>query len=294
VGTCNNDVDRFACNDLADFGSGSRTSDRMRIVSMVPGPFDRGAEWNAPTLSTFKTADYPALADTPVMENNTLAFIDGECAATSESYVAMVEITSTSSGTTTGFHRDYAVTDPPPGSDYSTDYPTRSGCAGVLGPEVKVSLARVVDFYIDRTEDVPRLMMNVNPEGTFDAGSTPDDDVVVAYNIDSLQIEYGVDVGSDLATTPSDVPDQEADIWCADLTDTLCDTNSILASGLTPAQRAARVVAVRIAVVPRAETTSLDEGEINPDFTVMSSLIPGDRFRRWVFRGGVRLRNNEL
>ncbi|MEL6544864.1 MAG: prepilin-type N-terminal cleavage/methylation domain-containing protein, partial [Myxococcota bacterium] len=24
VGTCNNDVDRFACNDLADFGSGSR------------------------------------------------------------------------------------------------------------------------------------------------------------------------------------------------------------------------------------------------------------------------------
>ncbi len=294
VGKCNNtaSLDRFECNNVADFGDGTRVSDRLRIVSMRPDYFNRNASWTSPaTIRTFVQTDY-TLAQAPEMPNGALAIVNGECSNTGLEYAAMTTV-STRYSSPSHNHR-YDLTAPPAGEGY----PTVDGCdpgGANLESTVQVSVARVVDFYIDRYEEEPRLMMNVNPDGTLDGNGAPAGAQVVAYNIDSLQVAYGIDLGSDLDTVPSDIPDQQVDIWCNDITDNAdCNISTITTTPFSTAELASRILAVQIGVVPRAESQVHDADNPGPDFDVFDTTIPGDEYRRWLFRGTVRLRNNEL
>lgn len=294
VGKCNNaaSLNRFECNNVADFGDGTRNSDRLRVVSMRPDYFNRNAQWTAPgTIRTFIQSEF--LPDeAPQMPTGALAIVNGECALTSQEYAAMTTV-GTRYSSASHRHR-YDLGAPPLAESYATLDSCGIGGAN-LETTVQVSVARVVDFYIDRNEAEPRLMMNVNPDGTLDASGAPSGAQVVAYNIDSLQITYGIDLGSGWDTAPSDIPDQEVDIWCNDITDsTDCNIASVTGTAFSVEELASRIVAVQLGVVTRANSQVHSVSSPGPDFAVFDTTIPGDQYRRWLFRGTVRLRNNEL
>jgi prepilin-type N-terminal cleavage/methylation domain-containing protein len=131
---------------------------------------------------------------------------------------------------------------------------------------------REVDFYIDRTDAAhPTLMMD--PDGSGTAVAVP-----VAYDIEDLQVQYGVD------TTPGSA-DRIVEQWCDQLSLASCNTG--LADDRT---NQSRVIAVRVAVVAR--TPYVEAGYTSPGVTVFGHPSPGnDGYARWVYRSVIRLRS---
>lgn len=293
VGSCNTQLpNNFLCNNQPDVGGDSTTlSDRLRIISMVPGRFDDNTIWAGPNNPrTHDQIEFLVSEGRPPgIPDDALALIDGQCLSpVTEPVVQLVEIDS-ANGAVGGFWHDYRVVAP------NTEYPAPT--CDTFAPGFRMSMARVVDFYIDRTleEDgqvVPRLMMHVNPFSR-DVEGDPTQPEVVAYHIDSLQLEHLIDLGTDRA---DDTPDQIFDLACHSLVDA-AECNTAVASDIAfrPDELASRTIAMRIGIIPRADSPSYDPTSPDPAFgDVFDRNFPPDRFRRWVFRSTVRLRNNEI
>ncbi|MEM6731386.1 MAG: PilW family protein, partial [Myxococcota bacterium] len=239
------------------------------------------------------TTRYPTAADAIGIPNG-LALISGVC-DTTDPFSGFKEITSdTPSG---AFQHVYTVAAP---TSYVGLQDIPDGSCTNWANDFTMSQARVTDFYVvrDDTTGESNLVMNVN-QRTGD----PSTEQIVAFNIDSLQVRYGIDVGS----TPTDtVPDQQADTFCDDLSDTnSCSPTYATVTTTRPTNPeilAARVVAVQVGVIPRAgtrivETTNFAAFDVSlpPTDTAAATGRGYDgALRRWVFRGSVRLRNNEL
>ncbi len=293
VGSCNTPLpNQFQCNNQVDIGGDSSTlSDRLRVVSMVPSRFDDNTDWGAGNVpQTHNQAEFLPSEDVPPgIQDDALALLDGSCAApTTDPVVQLAEIVS-DSGSSGGFWHNYNL------SDADSEYPGRTCTTYNAG--FRMGMARVVDFYIDRTlvergETVPRLMMHVNPNSS-DVEGNPTVADVVAYNIDSLQVEYLIDSGTD-ASDPA--PDQLYEVICNDLTDCDTEVSVVSTTTFTASELAARTVALRIGIVPRAESPTYSQSSSPPAFgTVFDrDYDTGDKYRRWVFRSTVRLRNNEI
>ncbi|MEO1171396.1 MAG: PilW family protein [Myxococcota bacterium] len=294
VGTCRNTSNKYDC------AGGTTDSDSLRIMSMVPTRFSDSTEWTgALALRTHRLTDFPTGGGTDDTDPlgvpaNTLAFIDGICSATTDPDVDIVEVNSATASTTL-FRHTYTLDNPP------TEYPTPS-CPGGFNADFKFGMARIVDFWIDRNETtpdsssptgtrvLPRLMMQVN-RGSNDINGNPSQETVVAYDIDSFEIEYGLDLGlSEFSPIVDTDPDQIVDLWCNDLN--ACNTSGVLSSAITDVvDLASRVIAIRLAVIPIAPST---QNAVGASFTGFDHVMSGDRNRRWIFRSTVRLRNNEL
>ncbi len=274
VGTCNNPVESEECNNLPTSGDSSRLSDRLRVVTMSPSRFDSLTSWQpGPLLRTHRKDVYES-TEAPAIREGELALVEGEC-IDGTPFTGVVTISN--DNVDAQYWHSYQFDPPPSGmpAPPCTDF----------ADGFRISSADVVDYYIDRSEETPRLMRHWNPGGEdgFGNGTVAQ---VVAYGIDNLQVQYGIDVGMGLLETR---PDQEIDVWCDDLTN--CDTSGVSATAFTAQQLAARVQAVRMAVVAAAPTSSIAE---SGDFDVFDASMTADGQRRWVYRGTVRLRNNEL
>ncbi|MEL6544865.1 MAG: PilW family protein [Myxococcota bacterium] len=275
VGLCNNTADSTECNNLPTVGDASRTSDRLRVVHMSTGHFDdlTSVEGGTFRARSHRRALYTA-DEAPAIAEGSYAMIDGECQDNTR-FTGVMAV-------------DREVSD----TDYWHKYEFVAPAAGIPTPPCtdirdgyRISESRIIDYYIDRSEESPRLMRHLNP-GAEDSAGVPTSAEVVAYGVDSLQIQYGIDVGS---SSTDDRPDQQVDTWCDDLTN--CDTSTLSGSTFTTLELAARTVAIRLAIVSAAPTSSEAEAT---DFDVFDETIPPDGLRRWVFRGAVRLRNNEI
>lgn len=305
VGTCwaANVADQSACNELAaDMPNGSAImSDRLRIFYIEPGAsFSRNTTWSSSTKVVVNDA-----TRTPLVAND-LAIMSGSCTApTTGIYTGIVKVTavtSNSSGATYTFNT--AV------DGYPAFACTNMSAGFAFG------LGHVTEFWVDRAlattdksagaTNTPRLMMMTNRGGrdpfAADANALPVAQTV-AYDIDALQVRYGLDCGS---VTPGQLcknatngaPDNIIDnvttgnAYCNDLRSTNCD------SGLTVLQNQMRVMAVQLAIIPRTRDmvrkTTLGQPMTGGSTVVFGSTIPGDGYRRWIFRSTVALRNNQL
>ncbi|MEM6532444.1 MAG: type II secretion system protein [Myxococcota bacterium] len=299
VGTCRTAIpNQYQCNGV-DSGA-----DSLRIISMVPTRFDDSTRWDGGSPDThdvndFPTGGPPTGTDPAGIPVDTLAFIDGMCNNGAPPDVADVDLVSITAATAgLSYRHEYTVAAAP-----SPTYPAPT-CTGASAfvDGFKMGMARIVDFWVDRTMTVPaptsanpsavkvlpRLMMQVNADSDNINGS-PSAEQVVAYNIDSFQVQYGIDLGlGELTPIADKLPDQVADTWCDDLN--ACDTTASSLS-YTTQELAARVVAVRVAVVPLAESSS---DSVGSPLVAFDRTISADKNRRWIFRSTVRLRNNEL
>ncbi|MBC7793264.1 MAG: PilW family protein [Clostridia bacterium] len=304
IGTCwaANAVDQSTCSDQVaqNPDSSGIVSDKMRIVGMEPGgTFSRNTTWTSSTKATVNDVTRTQLVV------GDLAIISGTCSAGATGvYNGIVKISavSTSSGAVT-----YTL------STSVTGYPPFACTA--LSAGFAFGLARVVEFYIDRslantevssTTKVPRLMMFLN-RGGRDPYSTASNSMTVeqaiAYDIDNLQVRYGLDCGTvpsgalcsaNTSGSPDNILDNitNGNPYCNDLRTTNCN------SGYSELQNQMRVMAVQIAIVPRTRDqirrTSTGKKMTGAATTVFGSSIPADAYRRWVFRATIALRNNQL
>ncbi|MEZ4270215.1 MAG: PilW family protein [Myxococcota bacterium] len=83
-------------------------------------------------------------------------------------------------------------------------------------------------------------------------------------------------------------------MWCDDITNTT--SPCILPVGMSLREAFARVIAVRVAVVPRTRRHRRERDSGGGDLTVFNHTFQGtnDGYRRWIYRATVALRNNEL
>ena len=147
--------------------------------------------------------------------------------------------------------------------------------------------AVVADFFIDRTDpDHPSLRMRLDP-------LTPiANSMVVAHDIDDLQVQFGIDT--------TETPDGVADEWCDNIQDGACASTVADANldGNTEREKLARTIAVRIAVVPRTRKhrPNRDWGASAQDLTIQNHTFKGDQdgYRRWIYRATIALRNKDL
>lgn len=243
----------FAC-DNADNGS-----DRIRVrYGSGTAEAVYQAAWQTQNAGSYIEIQ-PSLPGHPIAANS-LVFVSGTCAGGGATATNIVQITGDTPGAN-GFSHNYSYT-PATGLDCSN---FESGFS--------TGLVTVADFFIDDTTDPdhPRLMRRINAA----TGGTAQ---VVAYDIEDLQVQFGIDTNSP--------KDDVVDVWCDDINDTTaCST------GFTTRENALRTTAVRIAVVTRTRTPIPDR--VSSGVTVQNHTIPGgDGHRRWIYRTTVALRNN--
>ena len=80
------------------------------------------------------------------------------------------------------------------------------------------------------------------------------------------------------------------------ISDTECDniTDAACAPALSERQRLARVVAIEVAIVPRTRR-ELDLDPTTPPVVQNHTIADySDKYRRWVYRTVVKMRNNAL
>lgn len=305
VGTCwaANVTDQSTCNELsADNPNGSSIlSDRLRIFYIEPGAsFSRNTTWTSSTkLSVNDTTRTPLVV-------GDLAIMSGSCTApTTGIYTGIAKVTAVStSGGATSYTFNTAV------DGYPAFTCTNMSAGFAFG------LGHVTEFWVDRAlattdktagaTNTPRLMMMTNRNGRDPFAETSSGLPVaqtVAYDIDALQVRYGLDCGSVTSgqlckNATNGAPDNILDnistgnAFCNDLRSTNCD------SGLSVIQNQMRVMAVQIAVIPRTRDmirkTTTGMPMTGGPTVVFGSTIPGDGYRRWIFRSTIALRNNQL
>lgn len=149
--------------------------------------------------------------------------------------------------------------------------------------------ASVADFFIDR--GIPRhptLKMRIDsPTGSWA------DAMVLATDIDTMQVQYGIDTGVNDGDASQTRPDGLVDQWCNDPT----SFGGCSATGLAEREIQARIIAVRLAVVAR---TRIYREDLDRPGTyrlpVQDYEIPdrSDGYNRFVYRTTVSMRNNDL
>jgi len=255
IGSCSA-VDTISCNAV-DAGS-----DRLRLASADATTMDSQALWEPgkSLLRSQKKANYGGGATCPpAIPNGTKIVISGPCPAAGGANVSSV-LTIDKDVNSGQYCHAYQWSGTLGCANYDDNQTLQSGTY------------REVDFYISRTDPAhPTLMLD--PDGSGAAAAVP-----VAYDIDDLQIQYGVDT-----STPD--PDRAVEMWCNQLALSSCATG--LADDHT---NQSRVIAVRVAVVAR--TPVADPGYTSPSVTAADHTIPGgDGYVRWVYRSVIRLRS---
>jgi hypothetical protein len=308
VGTCYAAAltDQNKCNDLQAVNPGTSTtlSDRVRLVGITPGTtFSRATTWSG--SNKLVVTDTTPSSRAPLVIND-LAVISGQCADTSGSvYNGVVQITAVSTtAPTTTYTFNPSVTGYPP-----------FGC-NTVNNGFAFGRANIVEFYIDRSmtnpdksvgasAQVPRLLMMVNRFGRDPITNQMPVEQVVAYDIESLQVRYGLDcgkvpAGNVCATATSPTADDIIDLiatgqqWCNDMQTANCNT------GLAVLDNQQRVMAAQVAVVPRTRDVSRrvlnNEQKVTTGaaLNVFGATVPGDAYKHWVYRATVALRNNQL
>lgn len=281
VGTCNSS-DRFDCNNEQE-ASGSTTdlSDRLRVFAMEPARYDSNSNRQPGNsmLRTHKKNIY-AESEAPGIPVGGYAILDGTCSATGAPSVMVIQINNDVNDGQYWHKYQFAAISTLGGDS----------CTAV-DDGFKLSGASISDFYVDRNEDTPRLMLHQNP-GSLDSGGALVQPKVVAFGIDGLHIQYGVDTGRrvDDAT-----PDNLVDVWCDALA--TCDLSAATVQTYSASQLAARTIALRLAVVASAsqKTGVLTSANVDPQLTIFDrSYDASTKVRRRIYRSTVRLRNNEL
>jgi prepilin-type N-terminal cleavage/methylation domain-containing protein len=310
VGTCFNTTiaNQSICDEqlaLNNTGSSTQKSDMMRLYGITGGPtFSRATTWSGG--NKLVVTDSTPSTRVPLVVND-LAIISGQCNDTSTVYNGVVQITGVSTSapqTTYTFNPDLTA----------KFYPAFT-CAS-MKDGFAFGLAHIVEFYIDRgtpnpdksagaTQYVPTLMMLTNRGGRDPTTNQLPTPQIVAYDIEDLQVRYGLDcgvvpVGNTCATATSPSADDIIDKvtagsqWCNDMQAANCNTS------LAVLENPQRIMAVQVAVVPR--TRSLTRRVINdelsiqngPPLTVFNSIVPADGYKHWIYRATVALRNNQL
>lgn len=257
IGSCDA-VDPYACNGV-DGGS-----DRLRIGNASDVGFVYDATWDpdpiAGVLRIAPTQDGGgnALVDLPnhPFASGTTVMVSGACTADDPGVVATSVLTIDSESGDTDWYHLYQYSGVP-------------SCSVGYVEGFNFGRWMTTDFFIDRTvPEHPTLMMDPD-------GGGADAAFVVAYDIDDLQVRYGVDTDA--------TPDDAVDLWCDDLRTAFCVTGFA-----TDLENARRVRAVDVAVVSRTRyARSPGEGDI----TAHDHTITADGYRRWVYRAVVALKN---
>lgn len=248
--------DGISCNAV-DAGS-----DRLRLAAADASTMDSQALW-APGKSLLRSENkdnYGGGATCPpAIPNGSKIVISGPCPAAGGATVSSV-LTIEKDVNDGQYCHKYQWSGALACSNYDDNQTLESGAY------------REVDFYISRTDAAhPTLMLD--PDGSGSAAAVP-----VAYDIEDLQIQYGLDT-----STPN--PDRVVEMWCDQLALSSCATG--LADDHT---NQSRVIAVKVAVVAR--TPVADPGYASPSVTVADNTIPGgDGYVRWVYRSVIRLRS---
>lgn len=252
VGRCMGNLADDQCNNLDADGS----ADRLQVSSLSPDGFVLRSTDAQTTEGTISVANgfpgHPLDEDTNVGRQ---LVISGPCATLADetkSAADVVTITDISGGSGVP-------------SVYTFDDSDQVACTGTYRENFNLGLLVRSEFYIDRSEASPRLMLENGDIAPH----------VLAYDIEDLQVQYGIDY--------NDLNGNAPDIWCDDVN--VCNTGLV-----APRENQEHIVAVRVAIVAR--TRDVLTGYTAPSLTVFDHEIAGeDGYRRWIYRTTIALRN---
>lgn len=208
------------------------------------------------------------------------AFISGQCE--SGAYGSdIVMITGDSPGNRNAFHNyDF--------QNLNTGSSDFIGCpdgyrAYNFGP------ASIADFLVDRTRPShPVLKLRIDePNGSWD------DAMALSTDIDTIQLEYGIDAGINDGDSTQTRPDGLVDQWCDDPR----DTGDCSIEGLNQREVQARIIAIRIAVVARTRQYRQDLSRMGDHGLYVQDYLITDRsdgYNRYVYRSTISMRNNDI
>jgi hypothetical protein len=150
-------------------------------------------------------------------------------------------------------------------------------------------LVSIADFFLDKSNSRhPVLKLRVNdPTGDWE------DAMALSTDIDTIQIEYGVDDGLNGGDSSETRPDGLVDIWCDDPR----GAGDCSSPGLSDRQVQARIVAIRIAIVARTRQYRKDLNRMGDHRLFVQDHMIADRsdgYNRYVYRSTVSMRNNDI
>jgi type IV pilus assembly protein PilW len=255
VGHCTNATNQWQCNNL-----GGDSTDRLRLVRA------RAFGFVAPVAGSMATV-HTLGSGFSVQDNSDLDLAANDW--------VLVSGTCNSDATLQSDFFQLAAAPALAGGNYTVNEPAFLNCSvGGYDDGFSFGAAERVEFYIDSATDPahPALMMKIDDE-------TASGPFTVAYNIEDLQVQFGLDTSAS--------PDNAVDLWCDDPNDTSNDC----VTGFTSRENTARIVAAKIALVAR--TSIPHQGLEHPDISVFDGPTHSgkDGYRRWVFRSTVALRN---
>jgi len=284
IGGCFTDsgLDSLDCNGVDD------GADRLRVYY---GDSDGMVRTREGDTSTGTGMDGIPIADQTIWDSDPhdgvdvqgkYAFISGQCDSADGTYGSdVVRITGDSPGNRNAFHNyDF--------ENINTGGPEFLGCPdGYLA--FNFGLVSIADFYLDKSNARhPVLKLRVNdPTGDWEEA------MALSTDIDTIQIEYGIDDGENGGDSSKTRPDGLVDMWCDDPRGS-GDCNS---AGFSDRELQARIVAIRIAIVARTRQYRQDLNRLGDHrLFVQDHMIPdrSDGYNRYVYRSTVSMRNNDI
>lgn len=264
---------QLGCDNVELDGAGASGSDRIRVIYFEP---DDGRGYthdednnlqSGATLTVSETTGHP-------LEDGAYALLSGAC-NTGSAVDHALDFVTVGSGNCPGGGAPCTytlVSNLEGGASASCDTGYQSGFS--------LGRAQLADFWVDRTDPAhPELKLRLGPSQTLQNAYT------VAYDVDDLQAQYGIDT--------TDPPDGVVDLWCDDPSqvNTDCPSGFLDASEHYP-----RMLAVRVAIVVRTRTSreELTGGLVTKQVMNHTFTFSGDGFARWIYRATIALRNNNL
>ena len=286
VGMCFDDsgADNFAqCNNVDD------GSDRLRIYMGLPDGHLRTQSGDAAAINQIPIANIAGWArdpyearpelgqPSPIVIQGKVAMISGLCHSSTPAEVSGTDVVK-------------IIGDAPGGAGHHHNYSyaqVTSGSTSFLGcpngyTDFSFGPAQVVDFYIDKSvPDHPTLKMRITGTTGDDPGGAWEDALTVAEDIETLQVQYGLDTSGNTGI---------ADRWCNDP----ADIGASCATGLSRSQNLARIVATRVAIVARTRQKRRHISGFPLGVLDYSPPAEIDGYNRFVFRATIAMRNNRL
>ena len=285
------------CNNLAT----DNGADRLRVIAMNDEPetvANNSAASEGPcTTGSTDTAKISLTNQTVVnpLTANTLALVAGNCGTAPAAAASTLIYVLSDAGAANGCNHRYNYTIL---SGASTLCGTASSSYYAAG--FNFGRATVADFYIapGTTTTPPELMIRTDPRAPIlSTGATGYQPQIVAFDIEDLQIRYGIDT-----TTPTD---RAVDVWCDDPRTTYssgggtgsCTLSDSTGASLTTAAQLNRIMAVQATVRVRTDNKrpGLQPNPLNPNLIVANPVTnPYDGYQRWIYTTTVMLRNNPI
>ena len=272
-----------SCNNLVtDSGA-----DRLRVVYIVNDTEYVGSQKfgsaNNCSSNVLDTATQVHVNQNPVraFAPGTILGLGGNCAGSSTPASDIMVYTS-DSGSGAGCAHRYG---------YTMLEGASLSCTAGYDVGFNFGRAVVADFYIYKdAQGRPQLMMRTDPTKAPSAG------FVVAYDVEDLQVRYGIDT-----TYPSD---RTVDVWCddprisSDGGSGLCDTkqnNTGTAYGTLDNYN--RIIAAQITLRVRTDNPrpNLNTFPLDGNFLVANPVANvNDGYQRWIYSTTIALRNDNI